>query len=73
MLQKDDIKEAKKSGKSRFKQEMTRMAFNAGTTFITMGALNKYIKNIQNGTTDVKFKISSTKRRRKYITFNLLN
>ena len=45
MLQKDDEKAAKKAGKSRFKQEMTRMAISAGTTFLTMGALDKYIKN----------------------------
>ncbi len=45
MLQKDDKNEASKAQKSRFKQEMSRMALSAGLTFITMGALNKHIKN----------------------------
>ncbi len=44
MLQKDDSQEAKKAEKSRFKQEMTRMAFSAGMTFLTLGALDKYVK-----------------------------
>lgn len=45
MLQKDDKEEAKKADKSRFKQEMTRMAFSAGLTFLTLGALDKYVKS----------------------------
>ncbi len=45
MLQKNDSKEAKKSQKSRMKQELTRMMLSAGTTFVTLGALDKYIKN----------------------------
>lgn len=44
MLQKDDSEEAKKAEKSRFKQEMTRMLFSAGMTFVTLGALDKYVK-----------------------------
>jgi len=45
MLQKDDKNKAKKAGKGRFKQEMFRMLFNAGTTFLTLGAFDKYIKH----------------------------
>lgn len=45
MLQKDDKNEAKEAGKSRFKQEMSRMCANAGITYLTLGVLNKYIKN----------------------------
>ncbi len=45
MLQKDDKKEASKAQKSRFKQEISRMALSAGLTFITMGELDKHIKN----------------------------
>lgn len=45
MLQKDDKKEAKKAKKARFKQEVYRMLFNAGTTFLMLGALDKYIRH----------------------------
>ncbi len=45
MLRKDNKEEAQKAQKSRFKQEMSRMALSAGLTFITMGALDKHIKN----------------------------
>ncbi len=44
MLQKDDKEEAKKAQKSRFKQEMTRMAMSATLTYLTMSALGKYTK-----------------------------
>ena len=44
MLQKDDKKEAQKAEKSRFKQEMTRMALSASITFLTLGVLDKYVK-----------------------------
>jgi len=45
MLQKDNKKEAQKAGLGRFKQEMTRMLLSAGTTFLLMGAFDKYIKH----------------------------
>ena len=50
MLKKDDKEEAEKSAKSRRKQEMSRMALNAGISFFTYGALDKYIKNSKIGT-----------------------
>lgn len=45
MLQKDDKNEANKAKKMRLKQELFRMGLSAGLTFITMGALDKHIKN----------------------------
>lgn len=44
MLEKDDKKEAKKAAKGRMKQDLTRMAFNATTTFIALGMLDRYTK-----------------------------
>ncbi len=44
MLQKDDKDEAKKAHHSRLKQEITRMFLSAGTTFVTLGALDKIVK-----------------------------
>ena len=45
ILQQDDKDKASKAHKSRLKQEMSRMALSAGLTFVTMGALDKHIKN----------------------------
>ena len=45
MLQKDDKEEATKSGKGRFKQEMSRMALNSALTYFTLGALDRYTKH----------------------------
>lgn len=44
MLQKDDAQDAVKARNGRIKQETTRMAMSAGMTFVTLGALEKYIK-----------------------------
>lgn len=41
----DDEKAAKKEKSVRFKQEITRIGFNAYITLITLGALQKYINN----------------------------
>ncbi len=45
MLQKDDKSEAKKAQKARLKQELYRAGLSAGLTFISLGALDKHIKN----------------------------
>ena len=44
MLQKNDDKEAKKSHKKRFNQEIKRMATSALFTFISLGMLDRYTK-----------------------------
>lgn len=41
----DDKKSASKEQKTRFKQEVARIGFNAYITLITLGALQKYINN----------------------------
>lgn len=41
----DDKKAASKEQKTRFKQEVTRIGFNAYITLITLGALQKFINN----------------------------
>lgn len=41
----DDPKAAEKEQKTRFKQEVARIGFNAYITLITLGALQKYINN----------------------------
>lgn len=41
----DDDKAAKAEHKTRFKQEVARIGFNAYITLITLGALQKYINN----------------------------
>ena len=45
MLQKDNKTEAKKAQKSRLKQQLFRMGLSAGLTFVSLGALDKHIKN----------------------------
>ncbi len=45
MVQKDNKKEAEKAGKKRFFVELKNYATSAGFTFLTLGALNKYIKD----------------------------
>ena len=45
MVQKNDKNEAKKAQKERFFVELKKYATSAGFTFLTLGALNKYIKN----------------------------
>ena len=45
----DDKASATKEQKTRFKQEMARIGFNAYITLVTLGALNKYINNSKMG------------------------
>ena len=44
MLEKDNKDEAKKAGKHRLKQELSRMGFNASLTFIALGMFDRYTK-----------------------------
>ncbi len=44
MLQKDDSKEARKAERGRLRQELTRMALSAATTFVSLGVFGKYTK-----------------------------
>ena len=45
MLQTNDRDKASAAEKSRLKQELTRMAITTGLTFLTLGALEKYVKS----------------------------